>query len=91
VGKQRIALDREEQEHENLAKTGVVLTWHVTISSLAAELRLLVRDAGSESLGSRAIPVPALLEGAGMGASPPAGNTANGFDWCSMVDPGALK
>jgi VWFA-related protein len=65
---QRIGLNLEEKQYEYLTTAGMVLVRHVTIAPNAAELRVLVRDAGSEALGSVTAPVNLLLTA---GASPP--------------------
>jgi VWFA-related protein len=77
AGKQRIALDLEEKQYEYLAKTGIVLAWHLTISPSATQVRLLARDAGSETLGSVTMPVQALLEAPGSSAAPVSQNLPN--------------
>jgi len=69
---QRIGLDFEEKQYEYLSKAGIVLARHLTILPQASELRVLVRDAGSEVLGSVSIPVQALLEGLAEGVVKPA-------------------
>jgi VWFA-related protein len=59
---QRIGLNLEEKQYEYLSKAGLVLARHLTISPQAAEVRVLLRDATSEALGSVTIPVQALLQ-----------------------------
>ena len=68
---QRIGLNLEEKQYEYLSKAGLILVRHLTIDAQASELRVLIRDAGSEALGSVTMPVNALLvaEG-GSGATP---------------------
>jgi hypothetical protein len=65
---QRIGLNLEEKQYDYLTTAGMVLVRHVTIAPNAAELRVLVRDAGSEALGSVTAPVNLLLAAE---ASPP--------------------
>ncbi len=65
AGKQRFHLDLDEKQYEDLAKAGLVLTWHLTISTQAAEACLVMRDAGSGALGSVTMPVQALFQGPG--------------------------
>ena len=60
---QRIGLNLEEKQYEYLAKAGLVLARHVTIAPDATDLRVLVRDAGSQALGSVTVPVKTLLAG----------------------------
>ena len=45
-----------------MAKAGLVLERHLTIGAQATEVRVLVRDAGSEDRGSVTIPLRSLLE-----------------------------
>jgi VWFA-related protein len=58
---QRIGLNLEEKQYEHLATSGLVLVRHLTIAPNAAEVRVLVRDAGSGALGSVTAPVSVLL------------------------------
>ena len=58
---QRIGLNLEEKQYEYLAKAGLILAKHVTIAAEVTELRILVRDAGSQALGSVTVPVTAWL------------------------------
>ena len=66
---QRVGLNLEEKQYEYLAKAGLVLARHLTIKPEAVEVRVLVRDAGSEALGSVSAPVKALF-GEGQPANP---------------------
>ena len=59
----RIGLKLEEKQYEYLAKAGIVLARHLIIAPEATEVRVLVRDPASDTLGSVTIPVQALLEG----------------------------
>lgn len=68
---QRVGLNLEEKKYEYLSKAGLVLARHVKIDAATTELRVLVRDAGSEALGSVTIPVSAVLVAEnGSGAAP---------------------
>ena len=60
---QRIGLNLEEKQYEFLAKAGLVLARHITIAPDATDLRVLVRDASSQALGSVTVPVKTLLAG----------------------------
>ena len=51
-------LNLEEEQHEYLAKAGLVLARHLTITPEAAELRILVRDVGLGASGSVIVPAP---------------------------------
>jgi VWFA-related protein len=58
---QRIGLNLEEKQYEYLSKAGLVLARHVTVAPDATDLRVLVRDASSQALGSVTVPVKTLL------------------------------
>jgi VWFA-related protein len=60
---QRIGLDLPQKQYEYLSKAGLVFGRHVTIKPDTSELRVVVRDAGSEALGSVSVPVSALRIG----------------------------
>ena len=49
---QHLGLNMEEKQYEYLSKVAMVLDRHVTIAPQSAELRVVLRDAGSGSLGS---------------------------------------
>jgi hypothetical protein len=49
-------VDFEQKEYDSLAKTGLVLQRKLTVLRGSAEIRLVVRDAGSTALGSVSIP-----------------------------------
>lgn len=68
---QRIGLNLEQKQYDYLSQAGLVLVRHVTITPEAAVLRVLVRDAGSEALGSVTAPVPALFRAAQGSVAPP--------------------
>lgn len=58
---QRLGFNLEEKQYEFLSKAGMVLARHLTLDRNAMELRVLVRDTGSDTLGSVTIPATALL------------------------------
>ncbi len=53
---QHLDLNIEDKQYEYLAKVAMVLDRHVTISPQSTELRVVLRDAGSGSLGSVTLP-----------------------------------
>jgi VWFA-related protein len=55
--KQHFDVNFERKEYDLLAKTGMVLQRQLGIDPKSAEIRVLVRDAGSGALGSVTIPV----------------------------------
>ena len=57
---QHLALNIEEKQYEYLSKVALVLDRHVKIAPQSAELRVVLRDAGSGSLGSVTLPAIAL-------------------------------
>jgi hypothetical protein len=67
---QRIGFNLEQKQYDYLTKEGIVLARHLTIAPQATELRVLVRDAGSEVLGSVNVPVAGLFEGPGSSVVP---------------------
>jgi VWFA-related protein len=60
---QRLGLNLEEKQYEYLTTAGMVLARHLTVAPQASEIRVMVRDAGSQALGSVTVPVSALLGG----------------------------
>ena len=58
---QHLALNLEEKQYEYLSKVALVLDRHVKIAPQSTELRVVLRDAGSGSLGSVTLPTLALL------------------------------
>jgi VWFA-related protein len=69
---QRIGLNLEEKQYEYLSQAGLILARHLRIEPESSELRVLVRDAGSQALGSVTMPVSALLVAEnGSGATAP--------------------
>ena len=58
---QHLALNLDEKQYEYLSKVALVLDRHVTIAPQATELRVVLRDAGSGSLGSVTLPTVAFL------------------------------
>jgi len=59
--KQHIELNLEEKQYEYLTKAAMVLDRHLTIAPQSTEIRVVLRDTGSGSLGSVTIPTAALL------------------------------
>jgi len=62
---QHIELNLEEKQYEYLSKAAMVLDRHVTVTPRATELRVVLRDAGSGSLGSVTLPTKAFLPKSG--------------------------
>ena len=58
---EHLDLNLEEKQYEYLSKVAMVLERHVTIAPQATELRIVLRDAGSGSLGSVTLPPTAFL------------------------------
>jgi VWFA-related protein len=56
---QHLELNIEEKQYEYLSKVAMVLDRHVTIAPQSTELRVVLRDAGSGSLGSVTLPTEA--------------------------------
>ncbi len=54
-------MNLEEKQYEYLSKVAMVLDRHVTIAPQSTELRVVLRDAGSGSLGSVTLPTMAFL------------------------------
>jgi len=59
--KQHIDLNLEEKRFQYLAKAAMVLDRHVAIQPQTAEMRVVLRDAGSGAVGSVAMPVKAFF------------------------------
>jgi VWFA-related protein len=55
--KQHLDLKLPQVQYEYLAKAGMVLEHHMTVSPQAAEIVVIVRDVGSGAIGSIGIPV----------------------------------
>jgi VWFA-related protein len=68
---QRVGVDLEDKQYDYLATAGLVLVRHLTIVPQATELRVFVRDTGSEALGSVTIPVAELLDASKIQLAPP--------------------
>jgi VWFA-related protein len=66
--KQHLELNFEQKQYEFLCKAGMVLQRSVTVQPQSDEIRVVVRDLGSGSVGSVTIPVKAFFSGA---PSPP--------------------
>jgi hypothetical protein len=58
---QHLALNLDERQYEYLSKVALVLDRHVKIAPQSTELRVVLRDAGSGSLGSVTLPTMAFL------------------------------
>ena len=59
--KQHLGLNFEEKQYEVLAKAGIILERHLIVQPQAAEIRVVVRDASSDALGSVTVPVKAFF------------------------------
>jgi cell division protein ZapA (FtsZ GTPase activity inhibitor) len=59
--KQHLELNLEEKQYEYLSRVAMVLDRHVTIAPQSTEIRVVLRDTGSGSLGSVTIPTTALF------------------------------
>jgi VWFA-related protein len=59
--KQHLDLNFETKQYEYLSKVSMVLERHVTIAPESTELRVVLRDASSGSLGSVTLPTDAFL------------------------------
>lgn len=59
--KQHLELNLENKQYEYLCKVAMVLDRHVTIAPQSTELRVVLRDGGSGSLGSVTLPTKAFL------------------------------
>lgn len=59
--KQHIDLNLEEKQFQYLAKAAMVLDRHVAIQPQTAEMRVVIRDAGSGTIGSVAMPMKAFF------------------------------
>jgi hypothetical protein len=57
--KQHLDLNFKTKQYEYLAKAGIVLARHLTLAPESTELRVVVRDASSGSLGSVTLPTGA--------------------------------
>ena len=55
--KQHLDLKLPQEQYEYLAKAGMVLEHHMTISPQTVEITVIVRDAGSGAIGSTNIPL----------------------------------
>ncbi len=68
--KQHLDLKLPQAQYESLAKTGMVLEHHMIANPQAAEIRVVVSDAGSGALGSVTIPVKPFFEAKATSAAP---------------------
>jgi VWFA-related protein len=62
--KQHIDLNLEDKQYEYLAKAAMVLDRHLVIVPQSTEVRIVLRDAGSGSMGSVTVPSAALIASA---------------------------
>jgi VWFA-related protein len=62
--KQHLELNFEQKQYEFLCKAGMVLQRSVSVQPQSDEIRVVVRDLGSGSVGSVTIPVKAFFPGA---------------------------
>jgi VWFA-related protein len=60
--KQHVDIDLETKQYEHMSAAAMVLGRHLIVSPGATDLRVIVRDAGSGSLGSVTLPITALLQ-----------------------------
>jgi VWFA-related protein len=58
---QHLELNLENKQYEYLSKVAMVLDRHVTLAPEATEIRVVLRDAASGSLGSVTVPTTALM------------------------------
>jgi len=58
---QHFDINFPQKQYEYLAQAGIILQRHVTVLSASNEIRVVVRDVGSGSLGSVFVPVKAFL------------------------------
>jgi VWFA-related protein len=73
--KQHLELNFEQKQYEFLCKAGMVLQRSVTVQPQSDEIRVVVRDLGSGSLGSVTIPVKPFFPG--VPSPPPSGPASN--------------
>ena len=59
--KQHVDVKFSQQEYESLSKTGFVLQRRLTIDPSSTEIRVLMRDQGSASVGSVTVPLSQVL------------------------------
>jgi VWFA-related protein len=59
--KQHVEVKFNQQEYESLFKTGLVLQRRLTIDPSSTEIRVLIRDEGSGSVGSVTVPLSKIL------------------------------
>jgi hypothetical protein len=68
--KQHLEINFEPKQYEFLCKAGMILQRHVTALPDAEEIRVVVRDLRSGSVGSVAIPVESFFPAPASPASP---------------------
>ena len=67
---QHLALNLDDQQYEHLSKVALVLDRHMKVASQSREVRVVLRDAASGSLGCVTVPVGAFLPDAPSLVSP---------------------
>jgi len=60
--KQHLAVNLDEKQYEFLSQAAMVFDRHITVDAETAEIRVLVRDAGSGALGSVTIPAQTFFQ-----------------------------
>jgi VWFA-related protein len=71
--RQHFGVNFAPKEYEMLSRKGLILQRTLAVAAQAAEIRIVVRDAGSGALGSVSFPVKRFLPPAETPAAPPAG------------------
>jgi VWFA-related protein len=66
----RIALHPEQNEYDEIQRTGLSFTEHIRLQNRPAEIRLVVRDAGTGAIGSVTIPLSSLANKTNAAAPP---------------------
>ncbi len=67
---QHLALNLDDQQYEHLSKVALVLDRHMKVAPQSREVRVVLRDAGSGSLGTVTVPVGTSLPDAPAPVSP---------------------
>ena len=68
--KQHVDINLDTKQYEYMSNAAMVLGRHLSVNPEAAEIRVVVRDAGSGSLGSVTFPVAAFLQNGGKEVGP---------------------
>jgi hypothetical protein len=66
----RIALHPEQNGYDEIQRTGLSFTEHIRLQNRPAEIRLVVRDAGTGAIGSVTIPLSSLVNKTNAAAPP---------------------